>query len=145
MDIVKLLKKLFITKDIEVIEARLPQSERALGRLADVGQLTHIFSATTIEQITLSSLARHRFNSAHYVRYAQFWVLFTIIITYPVTMGPEPITRTLLVLDILFSRYFGIGRLPPFNECPVAQKYENSQADSNSTEPERVAHIAKAL
>ena len=35
MDIVKLLKKLFLTKDIEVIEARLPQPKRPWGRLAD--------------------------------------------------------------------------------------------------------------
>ena len=61
----ELLKKLFITEDIEVIKARLPQPERALGRLADVGQLIHVFNVTTIEQIPLSSLAGHSFNSAY--------------------------------------------------------------------------------
>ena len=41
MDVVKLLDKLLLAIDIEVIEARLPQPKRPWGRLADVGQPTH--------------------------------------------------------------------------------------------------------
>lgn len=55
MHILKFLKKLHFIIDIEVIETRLPQPETPWGRLdlpvrlADVGQLNHIFNASVIE------------------------------------------------------------------------------------------------